>query len=53
MSDVYTAHLGTLGRCLCIITGASKGFGRALAHKVSKQHVKKIINEVIRQYNNI
>lgn len=27
--------IGTLGRCLCIITGASKGFGRTLALQVS------------------
>ncbi|XP_040051498.2 sepiapterin reductase b isoform X2 [Gasterosteus aculeatus] len=26
----------TLGRSICIITGASRGFGRALAHKVSR-----------------
>ncbi|KAM8885703.1 sepiapterin reductase b isoform 1-T4 [Spinachia spinachia] len=34
MSDV-TNHQ-TLGRSICIITGASKGFGRALAHEVSR-----------------
>ncbi|XP_068422415.1 sepiapterin reductase b isoform X2 [Clinocottus analis] len=33
MSNI-TNH-STLGRSICIITGASKGFGRALAHKVS------------------
>ncbi|KAM6945013.1 sepiapterin reductase b [Lycodopsis pacificus] len=34
MSDI-TNHR-TLGRTICIITGASKGFGRALAHKLSR-----------------
>uniref|UniRef100_A0A3Q2XFT8 Sepiapterin reductase-like n=1 Tax=Hippocampus comes TaxID=109280 RepID=A0A3Q2XFT8_HIPCM len=31
---VLRASGSTLGRCMCIITGASKGFGRALAHLV-------------------
>lgn len=31
----------TLGRAICIITGASKGFGRALAHEVSDQLLEK------------
>ncbi|XP_034025466.1 sepiapterin reductase b [Thalassophryne amazonica] len=35
MSDVSFTKRITLGRCICIITGASKGFGRALAHEVS------------------
>nr|XP_046243732.1 sepiapterin reductase b isoform X2 [Scatophagus argus]XP_046243734.1 sepiapterin reductase b isoform X2 [Scatophagus argus]XP_046243735.1 sepiapterin reductase b isoform X2 [Scatophagus argus] len=35
MPDVYSASPRTLGKCICIITGASKGFGRALAHEVS------------------
>ncbi|XP_029017625.1 sepiapterin reductase b [Betta splendens] len=35
MSDLFPAKLRTLGRCFCIITGASRGFGWALAHKVS------------------
>ncbi|XP_070761049.1 sepiapterin reductase b [Enoplosus armatus] len=35
MSDIYSTNPRTLGRGICIITGASKGFGRALAHKVS------------------
>ncbi|XP_047446763.1 sepiapterin reductase b [Mugil cephalus] len=34
MSDIYTKDVRTLGQCICIITGASKGFGRALAHEV-------------------
>ncbi|XP_051924505.1 sepiapterin reductase b [Hippocampus zosterae] len=34
MSGVLHASGSTLGRCMCIITGASKGFGRALAHLV-------------------
>ncbi|XP_068560068.1 sepiapterin reductase b [Cebidichthys violaceus] len=34
MADI-TNHR-TLGRSICIITGASKGFGRALAHNVSR-----------------
>lgn len=29
----------TLGRCVCIITGSSKGFGRALAHQVSDERM--------------
>nr|XP_057927750.1 sepiapterin reductase b [Doryrhamphus excisus] len=36
MSEVLAASASTLGRCMCIITGASKGFGRALAHLASK-----------------
>ncbi|XP_061134932.1 sepiapterin reductase b [Syngnathus typhle] len=32
MSGVLHANGTTLGRCMCIITGASKGFGRALAN---------------------
>ncbi|XP_044053767.1 sepiapterin reductase b [Siniperca chuatsi] len=35
MSDIYSTNPRTLGRGICIITGASKGFGRALAHTVS------------------
>ncbi|KAM9810598.1 sepiapterin reductase b [Neosynchiropus ocellatus] len=35
MSDNLPTDGRTLGRCLCIITGASKGFGRALAFEVS------------------
>ncbi|XP_029296188.1 sepiapterin reductase b [Cottoperca gobio] len=35
MSDINSTKPRTLGRGICIITGASKGFGRALAHKVS------------------
>ncbi|XP_061674190.1 sepiapterin reductase b [Syngnathoides biaculeatus] len=35
MSEVLQASGSTLGRCMCIITGASKGFGRALALLVS------------------
>ncbi|XP_022613552.1 sepiapterin reductase-like [Seriola dumerili] len=34
MSDIDTTNPRTLGRGICIITGASKGFGRALAHEV-------------------
>ncbi|KAM8759740.1 sepiapterin reductase b [Acanthopagrus schlegelii] len=34
MTDVFPTDGRTLGRCICIITGASKGFGRALAHQV-------------------
>ncbi|XP_030273081.1 sepiapterin reductase b isoform X2 [Sparus aurata] len=34
MTDVIPTDGRTLGRCICIITGASKGFGRALAHQV-------------------
>ncbi|XP_077378623.1 sepiapterin reductase b [Festucalex cinctus] len=36
MSGILYANGSTLGRCMCIITGASKGFGRALAHLVSR-----------------
>ncbi|XP_037634589.1 sepiapterin reductase b [Sebastes umbrosus] len=36
MSDINPTNPRTLGRGICIITGASKGFGRALAHKVSR-----------------
>ncbi|XP_053181717.1 sepiapterin reductase b [Scomber japonicus] len=35
MSDIHSTTIRTLSRCICIITGASKGFGRALAHQVS------------------
>ncbi|XP_040898731.1 sepiapterin reductase b [Toxotes jaculatrix] len=35
MSHIYATNPRTLGRGICIITGASKGFGRALAHEVS------------------
>ncbi|XP_077418550.1 sepiapterin reductase b [Vanacampus margaritifer] len=35
MSGIVHSSGSTLGRCMCIITGASKGFGRALAHLVS------------------
>ncbi|XP_061623069.1 LOW QUALITY PROTEIN: sepiapterin reductase b [Phyllopteryx taeniolatus] len=35
MSGVLHASGSTLGRCMCIITGASKGFGRTLAHLAS------------------
>ncbi|XP_059193536.1 sepiapterin reductase b [Centropristis striata] len=35
MPDIESTNPRTLGRAICIITGASKGFGRALAHKVS------------------
>ncbi|GAA6223132.1 sepiapterin reductase-like [Lates japonicus] len=34
MSGKNTTNQRTLGRGICIITGASKGFGRALAHEV-------------------
>ncbi|XP_057688047.1 sepiapterin reductase b [Corythoichthys intestinalis] len=34
MSGILHTSEQTLGRCMCIITGASKGFGRALAHLV-------------------
>ncbi|XP_073323373.1 sepiapterin reductase b [Pagrus major] len=34
MTDVISTNGRTLGRCICIITGASKGFGRALAHQL-------------------
>ncbi|KAK2901951.1 hypothetical protein Q8A73_011697 [Channa argus] len=34
MSDVCATNSSSLGRCVCIITGASKGFGRVLAQKV-------------------
>ncbi|XP_023249976.1 sepiapterin reductase-like [Seriola lalandi dorsalis] len=34
MSDIDTTNPRTLGRGICIITGASKGFGWALAHEV-------------------
>ncbi|XP_026198822.1 sepiapterin reductase b [Anabas testudineus] len=36
MSDDHAANPRTLGKCICIITGASKGFGRALACEVSR-----------------
>ncbi|KAG8011781.1 Sepiapterin reductase [Nibea albiflora] len=35
MTEIHTENPRTLGRGICIITGASKGFGRALAHEVS------------------
>ncbi|XP_070690573.1 sepiapterin reductase b [Pempheris klunzingeri] len=35
MADFCSTNPRTLGRAVCIITGASKGFGRALAHEVS------------------
>ncbi|XP_071337793.1 sepiapterin reductase b [Trachinotus anak] len=35
MSDTYSTNPRTLGRGICIITGASKGFGRALACEVT------------------
>lgn len=41
MSDIYSTNPRTLGRAICIITGASKGFGRVLAHEVSLQLVEK------------
>ncbi|KAM9858604.1 sepiapterin reductase b [Aulostomus maculatus] len=34
MSDIEATNSRTLGRCCCIITGASKGFGRVLAYQV-------------------
>lgn len=64
MSDIYATNLRTLSRGICIIAGASKGLGRALAHEVGDQpfektkHVKKniyicnkyIVNELINKY---
>ncbi|XP_044194126.1 sepiapterin reductase b [Thunnus albacares] len=35
MSDINSTNARTLGRCFCIITGASKGFGWVLAHQVT------------------
>ncbi|XP_051278398.1 sepiapterin reductase b isoform X2 [Dicentrarchus labrax] len=35
MQDIYSTNPKTLGRGICIITGASRGFGRALAQEVS------------------
>ncbi|XP_035514899.1 sepiapterin reductase b [Morone saxatilis] len=35
MQDIYSTNPRTLGRAICIITGASRGFGRALAQEVS------------------
>ncbi|XP_029367346.1 sepiapterin reductase b [Echeneis naucrates] len=35
MSRICTTNARTLGRGLCIITGASKGLGRALAHEAA------------------
>nr|XP_033947890.1 sepiapterin reductase b isoform X2 [Pseudochaenichthys georgianus] len=35
MSDINSTNPRTLGRGICIITGASKGFGHALAYQVS------------------
>ncbi|KAK5932340.1 hypothetical protein CgunFtcFv8_004053 [Champsocephalus gunnari] len=35
MSDINSTNPRTLGRGICIITGASKGFGQALAYQVS------------------
>ncbi|XP_076005658.1 sepiapterin reductase b [Genypterus blacodes] len=35
MSNIVSAKSKILGRCFCIITGASKGLGRALAHQVA------------------
>lgn len=37
MADIHSKNPRTLGRGICIITGASKGFGHALAHEVSDQ----------------
>ncbi|KAG7237563.1 hypothetical protein INR49_032180, partial [Caranx melampygus] len=34
MSGIYATNPRTLSRGICIITGASKGLGRALAHEV-------------------
>uniref|UniRef100_A0A672J1F1 Sepiapterin reductase n=1 Tax=Salarias fasciatus TaxID=181472 RepID=A0A672J1F1_SALFA len=34
MSVIHSENLNSLGRSLCIITGAWKGFGRALTHRV-------------------
>ncbi|KAK1893028.1 Histone-lysine N-methyltransferase SMYD1 [Dissostichus eleginoides] len=36
MSDINSTNPRTLGRGICIITGASKGFGQALAYQVSR-----------------
>lgn len=41
MSDIYATNLRTLSRGICIITGASKGLGRALAHEVGEHPVEK------------
>ncbi|XP_010793536.1 sepiapterin reductase b isoform X2 [Notothenia coriiceps] len=36
MSDINSTNPRTLGRGICIITGASKGFGQALGYQVSR-----------------
>ncbi|KAK5871023.1 hypothetical protein PBY51_003926 [Eleginops maclovinus] len=36
MSDINSTNPMSLGRGICIITGASKGFGRVIAHQVSR-----------------
>nr|AAC60296.1 sepiapterin reductase [Takifugu rubripes] len=34
MPDASSSHQTSLGRCLCVITGASRGLGRAMAREV-------------------
>lgn len=41
MLDISSTNRRALGRCICIITGASTGLGRAMAHEVRNQLVEK------------
>lgn len=53
MSNIYATTQRTLGRCMCIITGASKGFGRALAHKVRLNLLKLGLNKARQEANKV
>lgn len=47
MTEFFSTNRRKFGRCFCIITGASKGFGRALAQEVGEGPLWEIHSESV------